>query len=161
MKKVDVPISWQIANALLGLLVWMFPVPSYAKSLYDLSCTGNIRATVDAPEYTLIKRLTLKDRLLAVEVKYGLRDYALQEHRASNILRADGVGYALDDKPVTGLKVAQPLTSATIKLSFFKLHPGKHRLTLGIVDDTGELYQANSYCFTVPDNFSLKGNLYL
>jgi hypothetical protein len=129
-------------------------------NVYSLSCTGRLTSLVDAPQYTLIRKMTLDGNTLTVEIEYGIRAYALRQGRTT-LSDAPGMGYMLDGGPVVMIRSMSQATKALLALTFFRAFKGKHKITIGIADQSGRLMQANSFCFSAPGRFSLQGNLYL
>jgi hypothetical protein len=146
-----------VALLLLGVSHQQKP----SQSVYSLLCTGVITDTIGVKEYTKIRRMALQDDSLSMEIEYGIRAHSLVQGPALNLLATDGVGYALDGKPVVTIR---PLTNSThmiVLISLSGLRRGKHRIAIGLGDRSGELEEDNAYCFSTPGRFDLQGNLYL
>jgi hypothetical protein len=149
-------------GVLLSLIISMLCGVSNgaAGDVYELSCNGRLTSMVDAPEYTVIRRLTLSGRTLSMTIEYGIRTYALRGHPAT-LAGAPGVGLRLDKEPVVMIRSLVHGTQSLLNLVFYDLSKGKHRVTIGIVDPSMGLTQANAFCFSVPGQFSRSGHLYL
>jgi hypothetical protein len=153
MRQPYVALLLFFALACLGNAPYNAPGP---RSVFNLLCTGQVNGD-DRPEYINLRAIDLDDSRLQITVDYGLRN----PRSTLGLSQTNGIGYRLDKGAVTVIRPQTNDDKATFLISFFGLLPGKHLITIGHAQRSGDMDLSQDYCFTTPGHFDLHANTYL
>ena len=129
------------------------------RPLSKLYCDKTAIAYVDGGGYPTARKATLRGNAFSILLLYGVDVVPGSSARELVPQRNPWpLGFKLDGGPIIGIDgVKSSLAERAPVLALSELSLGKHRIAIGLINASGQLQGANSYCFIVPGNIDWTG----